>query len=124
MIGPVQQFRKMAATLLLAFALAVVGISPMKHQMAEASETTVSESGMPCANMSGHATTDISGAAPDHDSSSPDRCCGGTLCTGYTLSAVSASPAPLVANPVFAKTPPEALRVADIALPKRPPRIL
>ncbi|WP_428528478.1 hypothetical protein [Roseibium sp.] len=118
------QLSRLAATLFLALAIAVVAGIPMQHQIAEASETTVSSAAMPCETMAHHGAMSGASDHAQHDPSDIDRCCGGALCGGYTLAGGVAGLTTAMSSTDFAQSPPEALRVADTSLPKRPPRLL
>lgn len=115
---------KIAATLFIALALIAVGRAPMQHQSAEASESASIEAGMPCEKMSRHMATDLADDTTDQEHSTLDPCCGGALCTGYTLDGLAGSFTPFQQPLIFEHSPPVALHVADIVLPKRPPRFL
>jgi hypothetical protein len=119
-----RHFSRIAATLFLAFALIFVARAPIQHQVAEASELTSMQASMPCENMVKHATVDMPSGAQDHGSADKDRCCGGALCAGYTLDGVDGDLTPSLPALSFAQSPPDVLHVAEIALPKRPPRFL
>lgn len=119
-----RHFSKIAATLFLAFAMITVARVPMQYQMADAAEPTAMQASMPCENMAKHAAADMQGGTHDHGSAGNDRCCGGALCAGYTFDGVTAGLAPALRVLSFAQSPPDVLHVADITLPKRPPRFL
>lgn len=124
MIKKAKQFGRVLATLFLALALSVVAGIPMQHQMAEASETSMSSAAMPCEAIVHHGA--VSG---EHDqaqtgSTDVDRCCGGALCGGCTLGGGVAGLTTAFSSTDFAQSPPDSLRVADTSLPKRPPRVL
>ncbi|WP_420337113.1 hypothetical protein [Roseibium sp.] len=118
------QLSRLAATLFLALAIAIVAGIPMQHQIAEASETTVSSAAMPCKTMAHHGVMSGASDQAQHGSSDVDRCCGGALCGAYTLDGGAAGLTTALRSTDFAQSPPEPLRVADISLPKRPPRCL
>ncbi|MFD1697359.1 hypothetical protein [Roseibium aestuarii] len=119
-----RQFYRLAATLLLAFALVFVARAPMQHQMAQAAEMGSTMADMPCDEMAGHASHSAGDETQSHDQAGPDTCCGGALCTGYTLTTDVIVLAPVLQTLSYLQSQPKTLRVADIGLPKRPPRYL
>lgn len=124
MTGRMHQLSRLAATLFLALAIAVVAGLPMPHQIADASEPSVSSAAMPCEAMGHHGATSGANDHAQHDPSDIDRCCGGALCGGYTLAGGVAGLRTAMSSADFAQSPPDSLRVADTSLPKRPPRLL
>ncbi|WP_420411027.1 hypothetical protein [Roseibium sp.] len=119
-----RHFGRIAATLLVAFALIAGARAPMQHQMAGASDPTTVQVSMTCENMVKHAAVEMPTGTHDHGSSGNDRCCGGMLCAGYTLGGVAGGLIPDLLALSFAQSPPDALQVAEITLPERPPRDL
>lgn len=115
---------RLAATLLLAFALLFGARSPMQHHTAEAQEVLASETAMPCDAMVEHAERGLTDSSQGHEQTTVDTCCGDALCTGYTIEIAAITISPSLRAQTFAQSPPETLRLAEIALPKRPPRTL
>lgn len=113
---------------MLAFTLVFVAHAPMQHQIIQdadiASEMASAMADMPCHKMTGHASHEPGNDTQDHEQTAFGTCCDGALCAGYTLNTDVLVLAPVLQTLSYLQSPPEALRIADITLPERPPRIL
>lgn len=124
MITAMQHFSRLAATLVLTFAMTAVALAQVPHTAAGAAEPPSIEVSMACEKAGGPAAACMADASHDHGPSGKDRCCGGAVCAVYTLQGVNGGPTPVRQPLSFAQSPVDALRVAEISLPKRPPRFL